>query len=114
LGKEVLQSKKMINSKFKKRHYCKLNLQNNFSDFWEISQIFQLKIYQNKGKVLIIAGDEDIIRSKHSLEMYENIPKAQLCIMPEKHTHQRQTLNYLIVNRFLEKPFKRPDSDFTK
>jgi hypothetical protein len=31
--------------------------------------------------VLIIAGDEDIIRSKHSLEMYENI-KAQLCIMP--------------------------------
>ena len=35
-----------------------------------------------KAKVLIIAGDEDIIRSKHSLEMYENIPKAQLCIMP--------------------------------
>jgi hypothetical protein len=49
-----------------------------------------LKIYQNT-KVLIIAG-EDIIRSKHSLEMYENIPKAQLCIMPgETHLHQRQT-----------------------
>jgi hypothetical protein len=56
-----------------------LNLQNSFSDFGD-RQIFQLKIYQNT-KVLIIAGG-DIIRSKHSLEMYENIPKAQLCIMP--------------------------------
>jgi hypothetical protein len=38
-AKEVLQSKKMIKQKFKKRHYCKWNLQKNFSDFWEISQI---------------------------------------------------------------------------
>jgi len=70
-----------------------------------------------KAKVLIIAGDEDIIRSKHSLEMYENIPKAQLCIMPGE-THfapasSPQLFNE-IVNRFLSQPFKRPDSDFTK
>jgi hypothetical protein len=36
---------------------------------WVTSQI-SLKTYQKiKAKVLIIAGDEDIIRSKHSLEM---------------------------------------------
>jgi hypothetical protein len=35
-----------------------------------------------------------ILLEANSLEMYENIPKAQLCIMPEKHiSHQRQTLN---------------------
>jgi len=68
-------------------------------------------------KVLIIAGDEDIIRNKHSLEMYENIPKAQLCIMPGE-THftpaSNPTLFNEIVNRFLLEPFKRPDSDWTK
>jgi pimeloyl-ACP methyl ester carboxylesterase len=67
--------------------------------------------------VLIIAGDEDIIRSKHSLEMYENIPKAQLCIMPGQ-THFAPASNPKlfneIVNRFLSEPFTRPDSDFTK
>jgi hypothetical protein len=35
--KEVLQSKKMINSKFKKKT-LQVDLQNNFSDFWVISQ----------------------------------------------------------------------------
>jgi pimeloyl-ACP methyl ester carboxylesterase len=46
--------------------------------------------------VLIIAGDEDIIR-KHSLEMYENIPKAQLCIMPgETHFAPASNPNYLM------------------
>jgi pimeloyl-ACP methyl ester carboxylesterase len=49
--------------------------------------------------------------------MYENIPKAQLCIMPGE-THFAPASNPKlfneIVNRFLEKPFKRPDSDFTK
>jgi pimeloyl-ACP methyl ester carboxylesterase len=63
--------------------------------------------------VLIIAGDEDIIRNKHSLEMYENIPKAQIMYM--KHiSHQNPKLFNEIVNRFLSEPFKRPDSDFTK
>ncbi len=70
-----------------------------------------------KAKVLIIAGDEDIIRNKHSLEMYENIPKAQLCIMPGE-THFTPASNpelfNEIVNRFLSEPFKRPDSDWTK
>ena len=70
-----------------------------------------------KAQVLIIAGDEDIIRGKHSIEMYENIPKAQLCIMPGE-THFAPASNpelfNEIVNRFLSEPFKRPDSDWTK
>jgi pimeloyl-ACP methyl ester carboxylesterase len=35
-----------------------------------------------KAKVLIIAGDEDGIKGGHSLEIYKNIPNAQLCVMP--------------------------------
>jgi len=70
-----------------------------------------------KAEVLIIAGDEDIIRSDHSLEMYENIPKAQLCIMPGE-THFAPASNPQLFNeiayKFLSEPFKRPDSDWSK
>jgi pimeloyl-ACP methyl ester carboxylesterase len=70
-----------------------------------------------KAQVLIIAGDEDIIRGEHSLKMYENIPKAQLCIMPGE-THFAPASNpelfNEIANKFLSEPFKRPDSDWSK
>jgi pimeloyl-ACP methyl ester carboxylesterase len=70
-----------------------------------------------KAQVLIIAGDEDIIRGDHSLEIYENIPKAQLCIMPGE-THFAPASNPQLFNeiayKFLSEPFKRPDSDWSK
>ncbi len=68
-------------------------------------------------KVLIIAGDEDIIRNAHSVEIYENIPNAQLCIMPgETHYTPASSPEYFnqIIEKFFTEPFKRPDSDFTK
>ena len=65
-------------------------------------------------KVLIVAGDEDITKNSHSVEMYENIPNAQLCIMPGE-THYTPVSNPKlfneIVNRFLSEPFKRPYSN---
>lgn len=70
-----------------------------------------------KAKVLIIAGDKDIIRNSHSLEIFNNIPQAQLCIMPGE-THFAPVANPKIFNsisnRFLTEPFKRPDSDWRK
>jgi len=70
-----------------------------------------------KAKVLIIAGDEDLIKGEHSLEIYQNIPLAQLCIMPGE-THFAPASNpelfNAIVNRFLSKSFSRPYSDWTK
>lgn len=32
--------------------------------------------------VLLIIGDRDIIRNEHAVEVFNNIPKSQLCIMP--------------------------------
>lgn len=117
--KEVLQSKKMINSKIQEKDTtANWNLQKQLLGLLGDQPNIPIEdLSKIKAKVLIIAGDEDIIRSKHSLEMYENIPKAQLCIMPGE-THFAPASNPKlfneIVNRFLEKPFKRPDSDFTK
>ncbi len=60
-----------------------------------------------KAKVLIIAGDEDIIRNVHSVEMYENIPNAQLCIMPGE-THYTPASNPKYFNEIIDKFFAEP------
>ncbi len=66
--------------------------------------------------VLIVAGDKDIIREEHSVEIYQNIRKAQLCILPGE-THFTPGTNpklfNQIANDFIAKPFKRPDSNWT-
>ena len=70
-----------------------------------------------KVPVLIIAGDKDVIREEHSVEIYQNIREAQLCILPGE-THFVPASNpdvfNKIVEEFIVKPFSRPDSDFTK
>ncbi|QRM90369.1 alpha/beta fold hydrolase [Lacinutrix sp. WUR7] len=66
-----------------------------------------------KAPVLLIAGDRDIIKNEHSVEMFNHIPKAQLCILPGA-THAAPTMIpeifNEIVNRFLTAPFTMPNS----
>jgi pimeloyl-ACP methyl ester carboxylesterase len=61
--------------------------------------------------VLVMAGDGDMIKLEHILDIYQNIPKAQLFIMPGA-THfmlrEEYSLFNQIVGRFLDNPFKRP------
>jgi pimeloyl-ACP methyl ester carboxylesterase len=63
--------------------------------------------------VLVMAGDKDIIRTEHTLQIFEALPHAQMCIFPGA-THQishrdPETFNRT-VDEFLSKPFSRPDS----
>ncbi|MFT4612639.1 MAG: pimeloyl-ACP methyl ester carboxylesterase [Gammaproteobacteria bacterium] len=67
-----------------------------------------------KAQVLIIAGDKDVVKGEHSLELYKNISQAKLCIMPGEtlFTPASNPIKFnAIVNDFLSKPFKRPSSD---
>lgn len=70
-----------------------------------------------KSPVLIIAGNKDIIKEEHSVEMYQNISNAHLCILPGE-THFTPASNpevfNKIVDRFISEPFNRPNSDWTK
>ncbi len=58
---------------------------------------------------LIVGGDDDIMPLEHLVEIYKNIPKAQLFIIPGG-THG-VNLQYELFNRmatgFLEQPFTR-------
>ena len=114
-------------SKTREMIVSKIKVKDN-SENWDLGkQLAGLLLYQPnipvkdlskiKAKVLVIAGDRDVIRNEHTVEIFENIPKAQLCIMPGE-THFAPASNpelfNAIVNKFLSEPFKRPDSDWTK
>lgn len=64
--------------------------------------------------VLVIAGDRDVIKNKHSVEIFNNIQNSQLCILPGA-THfapyrQPERFNE-IVEKFISEPFEMPDSN---
>ena len=117
--KDVRRLKKIVESKIREQDTTQnWNLQKQFLGLLlEQPNIPTKDLSRITAKVLIIAGDEDIIRNEHSLEIYNNISKAQLCIMPGE-THFAPASNpklfNSIVDRFLSEPFKRPDSDWTK
>ncbi|MEM0517112.1 MULTISPECIES: alpha/beta fold hydrolase [Aequorivita] len=105
LEEAELKLKQGDNSKETIRNRELLNLIDKFPN---IKTEELLKI---KSPVLVIAGDEDVIKLEHILEIYQNIPKAQLFIMPGA-THfmirsEHKLLNQM-ANRFLSNPFKRP------
>lgn len=58
--------------------------------------------------VLIMIGDRDIIRNEHAIEIFNNIPKSQLCIMPGTN-HGAPRNNTAVFNKiatnFLQKTF---------
>jgi pimeloyl-ACP methyl ester carboxylesterase len=59
--------------------------------------------------VLVMTSDDDIIKPRHILEIYENIPNAHLFVMPGA-THfmlrnEYELFNYM-ADRFLKAPFE--------
>lgn len=89
------------------REWTYLNLMDKYPDISneELSKI--------QAKVLIMAGDGDMIKLEHILEIYQNIPNAQLFIMPGA-THfmlrEEYSLFNQIVGCFLDNSFKRPST----
>ena len=66
-----------------------------------------------RSPVLVMAGDRDIVRSAHTLLIFESLPKSQLEIFAGA-THMLPADDPVKFNRsvasFLDKPFKRPDT----
>ena len=55
--------------------------------------------------VLVMAGDDDVIKHSHTVELYENIPLGQLAIVPgtsHKFIKEKPALAQLIIREFLE------------
>jgi pimeloyl-ACP methyl ester carboxylesterase len=55
--------------------------------------------------VLVMAGDDDVIKHTHTAELYESIPLGQLAIVPassHKFIKERPALAQLLIREFLE------------
>ena len=65
-----------------------------------------------KAPTLILAGDHDLIRDEHTIEIYHHIPNSQLCIFPNA-THfvpyDDPELFNSTVERFFNTPFAKKD-----
>lgn len=117
--KDLVKVKEMIDKKIKDKDTSEnWNLQKQLLGLLKDQPNISTKdLSKIKAKVLVMAGDKDIIKNEHSVEIFENIPNAQLCIIPGE-THfvpaSNPELFNALVNNFLSKPFKRPDSNWTK
>jgi len=62
---------------------------------------------------LVMAGDKDVIRTEHTVEIFENLANAHLCIFPGS-THMIPVQNPELFNRtvaaFFDRPYSRPDT----
>lgn len=61
---------------------------------------------------LIMAGDHDLIRDEHTLDMFHHIPNSQLAIFPgANHTvsYEQAAVFNATVERFFSRPFRRID-----
>jgi pimeloyl-ACP methyl ester carboxylesterase len=55
--------------------------------------------------VMVMAGDDDVIKHNHTVELYESIPLGQLAIVPatsHKFIKERPALAQLLIREFLE------------
>ena len=72
-----------------------------------------VKLKTISAPTLVMAGDRDVIRDEHTLQIFHALPQAQLCIFPGA-THMIAWQNPKLFNRTVEKffrePFTRPDT----
>ena len=70
-------------------------------------------LHQIEAPVLVMAGDKDIIRSAHTVEIFDNLPQAHLAILPGQ-THwapQTDPVGFnALVEKFFAAPYTRPES----
>lgn len=67
-----------------------------------------------KAPVLIMAGDRDMIKPEHTVKLFQNILKVQLCIIPGS-THfaswEKKDFFLKILNDFFNYPFVAPSTE---
>ena len=64
-------------------------------------------LHKIKSPVLILSCDRDLIQEEHTLFIYRNIPKSNLCIFPGE-THWMTNTNPVLFNSTVAKYFSEP------
>jgi pimeloyl-ACP methyl ester carboxylesterase len=109
--KEVIQERKqadeMITRNDTTQNWYVIQQRNRLMEFQP--HISASDLHKNKCPVLIVSCDRDLIPEEHTLFIYRNIPKANLCIFPgENHyiTKNNPDLFNTTVAKYFSEPFK--------
>jgi pimeloyl-ACP methyl ester carboxylesterase len=69
---------------------------------WTLEQMASIQV-----PTLIVSGDDDVARLSHTVQLYEAMPNAQLCVIPAA-THsvlkEHPKLSMKMINHFLRMP----------
>lgn len=80
---------------------------------WKYPNIQFKELQAIKCEVLLMTGDRDFVTLEHTLQIFKNLPKAQLCVIPGA-THsaawEKKTLFFQIIDHFLENSFAMPST----
>lgn len=80
---------------------------------WKHPNISPSRLRTIDAEILVMSGDRDFVPLSHTLDIFKNIPNANLCVIPGA-THwaawEKPKLFQEIVIDFFEKPFKKPST----
>lgn len=73
---------------------------------WKYPNIPLAELYIVQAEVLVVSGDRDFVPLTHTLQIYQHLPKAQLCVIPGA-THgaswEKKDLFLQIADAFLSR-----------
>jgi pimeloyl-ACP methyl ester carboxylesterase len=107
IHRERVQSEEMILENDTTKNWLLSKQLNRLMEFQPHISADDLK--KIKSPVLILSCDRDVIKEEHTLFIYRNIPKANLCIFPgETHwiTSENPSLFNSTVAKFFSEPYK--------
>ena len=88
-------------------------LQQQFYLLRELPDMSLEELASIEAPVLVMAGDQDIIRGEHTLLIYQTLPRAHLAIFPGE-THFTPATDPALFNatveRFMSRAYERPES----
>lgn len=71
------------------------------------------ELHKIQAEVLLLFGDRDVVKLEHTIDIFKNLPKANLCIMPGTTLiapEEKKALFFQIADDFFENEFKMPSS----
>lgn len=80
---------------------------------WKHPNIPFAELQKVQAEVLVVSGDRDFVPLAHTLQIYQHLPKAQLCVIPGA-THgaswEKKDLFLQITDAFFEQKFAMPST----
>ncbi len=105
IHKDRIHAEEMLNRNDTTRNWYLINQLNRLMEFQP--HISTLDLKKIKSPVLILSSDRDVIKEEHTLDIYRNIPRANLCIFSDE-THWVTSENPDLFNSTVAKFFSKP------